>query len=68
VNALNGFTSRDNAPKLAAGTEWMLRSNKRFRVTVTQIEGQLVKFEAMRGKRSRQLSVYGFLQVYLPVA
>jgi hypothetical protein len=67
MEPLNNWDRIENRPKLARGTKWFLRHNKRFIVRITGIKGNLVRYAAMRGKLKRKQTVYGFLQVYKPV-
>lgn len=67
------FNSRDmlqNKDKLVAGSEWFLRHNKRFRIRIVSIEGNMVHIKHLvtrRGKQSEVVGRYGFMQVYKPV-
>lgn len=70
MGPFNSNDMRDSKPRLAPGTEWFLRHNKRFRVRILSIKDNMVRIRhlvARAGKRTEVVGRYGFLQVYKPV-
>jgi len=66
MESINNWDRRQNRGKVTVGSEWYLRHSKRFRVKVTSVRGNVVKYTAQRGKLERTQTFYGFLSIYRP--
>jgi hypothetical protein len=71
VTVFNSNSLRDNAPKLVPGSRWRTRARPHKYVELISVEPGVVTICGQHRQRkkpkTRTVSRYGFLQVFLPV-
>lgn len=71
MTILNSNSLRDNAPKLVPGSRWRTRARPHKYVELVSAEPGVVtirgQYRQRKNPKTRKVSRYGFLQVFVPV-